>query len=179
MKSIQSNLIASTQTLLDNNQKDIYRQVYALKKNITNARSKRSDHIIDVCIDEEQPMEILVEAISDEIKQCITVALAENVNIISSCIVEAQTFMDLPSKVAADLQTCGTSKQCLLALSVDAVNESMEIPSKVLVLTARVQQLAYHALSNINGCAVNGLINVVRQGISIVEDIVACVKMSS
>ncbi|XP_044756146.1 uncharacterized protein LOC123314832 [Coccinella septempunctata] len=178
MKSIQSNLIISTQTVIEKNEKDISLQISALRKNVSSLRSKRSKTILDRCIDDEQPIDILVEAISDEIKQCITVALAENVNIISNCIVEAQTFMDLPTKVAADLQTCGGSKQCLLALSIDAVNESMEIPSKVLVLTARVQQLAYHALSNINGCAVNGLINVVKQGIAVVEDIVACIKMN-
>ncbi|XP_045469579.1 uncharacterized protein LOC123677117 [Harmonia axyridis] len=179
MQSIQANLLISTETVVQRNERDINLQISALKKNVSNLRDKRSQTILDKCIDEQQPLEILVESISDEIKKCITVALAENVNIISNCIVEAQTFMDLPTKVAADLQTCGSSKQCLLAISVDAVNESMEIPSKVLVLTARVQQLAYHALSNINGCAVNGLINVVKQGISLVEDIVACVKMSN
>ncbi|KAL3277575.1 hypothetical protein HHI36_012918 [Cryptolaemus montrouzieri] len=179
MKKVQSNLLETTAAILKKNERDISIKVADIRKNVTQLRVKRKKSVIDQCIFDVQPLEVLVEAISGEIKECITVALAENVNIITGCIVEAQAFMDLPQKVAVDLQTCGPSAKCLLELSADAVNESIEIPSKVLVLTARIQQLAYHSISSINGCALDGLIYVTQQGLSLVEDILACVAENS
>ncbi|KAK9874656.1 hypothetical protein WA026_005479 [Henosepilachna vigintioctopunctata] len=178
IRKLQSNLLTTTASVVQQNQNDIKLEVAALKNNFTKLHTKSTRSIIDQCIQQSQSIDIMVESISNEIRQCITVALAENVNIITGCIVEAQTFMALPQKVAADLQSCGPARECLFRLSADAVNESLEIPSKVLMLTARIQQLAYRSLASVNRCALRGLINVVKQGLSIFEDVAFCVEQN-
>lgn len=148
----------------------------SFKSGLDKLQSSFENNIVLDCLTEEGRFDDLLDEMANEVRECARIGAMEATNVISDSLNEAQVFMTIPEVVYNDLQACGLSASCMEKITFDAIEQSVQVPGKVVTLAGRIQEIVARTLVSVDGCSLGAMRRVGKSAIDIFEDILFCIN---